>query len=75
MIIALLTVLLKSVIGCVPMGVTALLLYGQQWIQNMGIAGLLICVLASCIVYFAVEFLIRNEPISSVINKWKSTRK
>lgn len=69
-----LAVALKSVIGCVPMAVTALLVYKQPWIQNMGIVGLIICVLTSCIVYFAVELLIRNEPVFGAVKNLKKTR-
>ena len=70
-----LMVAFKSAIGCVPMAIVARFLYAQQWLQAMGVAGLLLCVLISCIVYFAVEFLIQNEPVVSVAKKWKTTRK
>lgn len=72
---AMLMVALKSVIGCVPMAATALLLYRQLWVQSIGIAGLLLCVLLSCIVYFTVELLIRNEPVISVVKKWTAKGK
>jgi len=70
-----LMVVLKSAIGCVPMAATALFLYRQLWIRSIGVAGLFICVLLSCIVYFAVEFLIRNEPVISAVKKWTAKRK
>lgn len=69
-----LIVALKSAIGCVPMAATALFLYGQTWIQNTGIVGLLVCVLLSCIVYFVVEILVQSEPVISALKKWKIVR-
>ena len=64
-------VALKSVIGCVPMAVAVWLLNRQPWIQSKGLIGLLSCVLLACVLYFAFELLLRNEPVAHGVIKLK----
>ncbi len=59
----------KSLIGCLPMALTAYFLNQQKWVQSMGVAGLFVCVLLSCAVYFLVEILIGNKTITRLLPK------
>ena len=65
------TILMKSVLGCVPMGFTAYYVNWYLSLQMAGIAAALVAVLFACLAYFAAELLLRNEPIMFLLQKWK----